>query len=550
MNTENTENTESQAPTVPSSGSFYFWTTGESMTWMARDLVREGRHEAGAQLLVDSLGMTWDQAFEVLAGKTCLTGNSKKVEDGGTGGLGLEDEDPENEETIAYRKAIRQHYAGRYHDVDKWFRPYAFITGFDRWDLVKPYEGPAPQDVVKTRHWGDMPWRRAMHYANHPEADRCVALTVPYDNVTMQRWVLFEQCAAPPVWFQGYCGHDPEKALQDWLANARTLQPLGPEHRAWSEDDEDEYDEKFIQGAVEDPLNTQKVAQALNASARMQNRAGPPMRAVAEARVTPEMELEEKRRRCVERAEEEAEEAASEARYLSKIKFYQEEIRTQAEALGGFFILTVDRPEGDERPASYKIPSAPFEYWSLWRTNLRHLAPKWSTVCESGLKMYGDDASHSDWMVGAEPPVPLNSWHGREEDTLFITAVFEAQEAVQNRVGDFQVAVMCGTGRVRGEVLHPDVDQEVPEGSIIVIPHAGPEYAVPAMSAGKTGAIITQAGGRLAHLTVLGQEMSLRMVRIEDALALYPEGTDLDVDLNRGRVTVRAKTVRGMLGEF
>lgn len=134
--------TESQATSVNKSGSLYFWTTGEDMTWMARDAVREGRHEAGAQLLVESLGMTWDQAFSVLAGKTKLTGNSKKVEDGGTGGLGLADDSIEDPETADYLRAIQEFYSGRYRDGDQWFRPYAFVTGFSWEDLEKTSDSP------------------------------------------------------------------------------------------------------------------------------------------------------------------------------------------------------------------------------------------------------------------------------------------------------------------------------------------------------------------------------------------------------------------------
>ena len=109
---------------------------------------------------------------------------------------------------------------------------------------------------------------------------------------------------------------------------------------------------------------------------------------------------------------------------------------------------------------------------------------------------------------------------------------------------------MCGQGSVTGKVLHPKEDEEVPPGSIIVIPHAGPEYAIPAMSAGETGAIITELGGELAHLTVLGREMNLRMVRLENALALYPAGITLEVDCDRGRIEAQALTERGMFGEF
>lgn len=535
MNTESAESIEPQAANV-TSHSLYFWTTGENMTEMARDFVREGRHEAAAQLLMDSLGMTWDQAFSILKGESKLTGNSKKIEDGGDGGLSLEDDSIENPETAAYLQAIQAHYGGRFRHNDHWYRPYAYVTGFGRKDIEGAYAGEAPPDLVKARHWGDMPWRRAMHYADNPKTTRAHILPVPglfTEDGNMDRWVLFERCSAPPVWLSNQNANSPEKALRDWLCHGRPLQARGPEQYL-PEAQRETLDEQLVEDAVSDPLNTRKVVQAVSAATRQRQRAV------------------EKRRHREEALRQEEEEAAREARWEAKLAFYRKEIRekTEAEDGGGYMTLTVKREGGDERPTSYQIPRYAFEVWSLWRTNLRHLAPKWETVCEQGLKMYGDDATHSDWMVGAEPMIPLDSWHGSEDDKPLFAAALDGQEAIQSRVGDFEVAVMCGTGQARGEVVHPDEDQEVPAGSIIVIPFAGPEYAIPAMSAGETGCIITQTGGRLSHLSILGREMNLRMVRIEDAIDLYPEGTDLHVDLNRGRVTLQSRHVRGMLGEF
>jgi len=531
MNTD----TEPQAANVTTEY-LYFWTKGEDMTRTARDFCREGRHEDAARLLVEGIGMSWDQAYDILAGKTRLNGNSKKVKDGGTGGMGLEDDGPENEETAEYLEDIHTYYAGRYRYGDKWFRPYAYVTGFNRQDLEGAYDGGAPRDLVMARHWGDMPWRRAMHYADRPGQDLAHILPVPgiyTGDGEMDRWVLFEQTNAPPPWLPNQNNNDEAKALRDWFCQGHRLQARGPD-KLLSEMERgllsDALDERDIEAAVEEPLNTQRVASALNAASRLQKKA------------------DDKRRR----REEAESEAADEARYLAKLTFYRKEIREQAEESGGYFTLKVPREEGDSRPTSYQVPRAPFEYWSLWRTNLRHLAPEWQTVCEQGLKMYSDDATHSDWMVGAEPPIPLESWHGygAESDKALLSASLDAQEEVQKRVGDFEITVMCGTGVARGPVIHPKPDQEVPAGSIIVIPYGSPDYAIPAMSAGRGGAVITEVGGRLSHLAVLGAEMDLRLVRIEDALTLYPEGDEVTVDCNRGRITVETRNVRGMLGEY
>ena len=530
------EATEPLAASVKTSGVCYFWTTGEGMTRTARDLCMEGKHEKAAKLLLEGLGMTWDQAYDLLAGKTRLNGDSKKVADGGTGGLGLEDDGPElHEETSEYLKNTLSFYAGRFRVVDDWYRPYAYVTGFNHVDLKEAYDGMDYQRGFTGEsgagHWPEMSWRRAMHYADTENKDRAHLLNVevpetsPDGSQSLQearRWVLFEKTNAPPPWLST-TNKDEAEALQDWLANGCRLETRGPVTYDTAKVDAIR-DAQLIEDAVANPIPTRAVALALNAATRQERRA------------------EEERQKRREDADEEI--------YLAKLKFYRETIRDRAEQEGGYITLTVPREGEDDRPAEYQVPRAPFEVWSLWRTNLSHLAPNWRTVCESGLKMFGDDATHTDWMLGAEPEMPLDAWHGRDDDKPLMYAALAAQEEVQARLGGFEVAVLCGRGLVRGEVIHPDVDEEVPAGSIIVIPHAGPEYAIPAMSAGKHGAIITENGGSLSHLAVLGTGMELKMVRIPDAMTLYPPKADVEVDLNRGRVSIESRNVRGMMGEY
>jgi len=63
------------------------------------------------------------------------------------------------------------------------------------------------------------------------------------------------------------------------------------------------------------------------------------------------------------------------------------------------------------------------------------------------------------------------------------------------------------------------------------------------------GCVITEKGGTLAHLVQIALEDNLRIVRVENALTLYPEGTPVTVDLERGTVRVSDEHVRDMFGE-
>jgi phosphohistidine swiveling domain-containing protein len=146
------------------------------------------------------------------------------------------------------------------------------------------------------------------------------------------------------------------------------------------------------------------------------------------------------------------------------------------------------------------------------------------------MKLQMDDPEHTDWMVGGG--IPLKDYNNRS----FRKAQYKLSFKFQQDLLNFKAHVLCGTGTVVGKVLHPEPDEEVPKGSIIVIPFGSPKYVVPALSAGPTGAVITERGGDLMHLTVIGREQNLRIVRVKSALLHYPAGSTITVDCSQGTV--------------
>lgn len=61
------------------------------------------------------------------------------------------------------------------------------------------------------------------------------------------------------------------------------------------------------------------------------------------------------------------------------------------------------------------------------------------------------------------------------------------------------------------------------------------------------GAIITERGGALAHLAVVGRELNLRLVRMENARKLYPAGIEVAVDCDKGQINVSKSAFRSLL---
>jgi len=95
-----------------------------------------------------------------------------------------------------------------------------------------------------------------------------------------------------------------------------------------------------------------------------------------------------------------------------------------------------------------------------------------------------------------------------------------------------------GVGIIEGVVLHPERDQEVPRGSLCIVPHMGPDYYIPAASAGQGGMILAEAGGETAHLVTVGRDSAdfplLAVVR--GALTAFPAGSHIRVNVPEGTV--------------
>lgn len=74
-------------------------------------------------------------------------------------------------------------------------------------------------------------------------------------------------------------------------------------------------------------------------------------------------------------------------------------------------------------------------------------------------------------------------------------------------------------------------------GEIAVIRNAGPDYVYAAQEAiEQGGALITEAGGSMAHLVTVFRDQNLRIVRVPDARKLYPAGRSATVDCDKGQV--------------
>lgn len=70
------------------------------------------------------------------------------------------------------------------------------------------------------------------------------------------------------------------------------------------------------------------------------------------------------------------------------------------------------------------------------------------------------------------------------------------------------------------------------------MPHAGPEFELQAM---KTGLVISELGGKLAHLVVVGREFGLPLIRVDNALTKFTEGMRLQINFNDNTIVAKLK---------
>lgn len=173
----------------------------------------------------------------------------------------------------------------------------------------------------------------------------------------------------------------------------------------------------------------------------------------------------------------------------------------------------------------FSVPRAPFTAWALRRTSLHHLAPAWEPFSPSGLKLDFDDPIHTDWMLGAGMDL-VHDYTDRE----VMDATWDAVAELQDRLGSFEAAVVTGSHEVTGVVgesirvlrdLHPSQLPEI---------------------AGAAG-IITEQGGAMAHLAQVVMERGGVIMRVSDARARFPAGTEVTLCPAEGTIAINPRRI-------
>jgi phosphohistidine swiveling domain-containing protein len=442
-----------------------FIVEGEGFTAIARNIMLSDMPAKAWRLITEGLigaSQVDKQARALLDGDMKLAGSTDK------GGLYFEKENAK-----AYKETLRYVYAGRVRVGGSWWRPRAIVTDFGPGDMAYATERNRELLTPMSEHEAGLPRMRAVYrgrvayYAK--EGERVLEATVD----GKRRFVIFEPASELPFWWPEK--HYMTEAMTEFVAVGRRL-----EEEAWS---------RTIAAQLEEiPTIT---------------RAGRP-RSLTPEEIRRQEELEEEQ-------------------FLMRDKLYKERLVAIGEAVRGLSTQTLDMTvEG----TVHKVPAEPFIHWALGRTALRHLAPEWTAMSPTGLKMPMDDPYHSDWMLGAGFDLYKDYGHDKAVTRASLSLMFELQQ----KYGNYKCGVIVSgnVGTVEGRV----------GGEIVVLPNLSPKHLDKLKYA---RCIITEQGGALSHLAQVALERSVPIVHVPGAVKRYPEGHKLIVNITEGQVTDNGK---------
>jgi phosphohistidine swiveling domain-containing protein len=381
-----------------------------------------------------------------------------------------------------YREELKYIYAGRVRIDKQWWRPKAQVVEFGTEDAHYASElnnGEVPSTLIHARGESRRWWRnRVGFYARNGECVVEVRRAGRTGSIT-DALLIFEPCSEPPFWWTPNA--TPTKAVEEMDAADRRIEEI-------------KYSD-YYRPQRNDPAPS-----------------------LIETEVHAEISARQAASRAAEKAEREAEEDAETARLIAEEEAERERIKAAVieRAAGDMIDL-----HADDGKVVATVPRAPFENWALRRTALRHLAAPWEPVARSGLKMANDDPNHTDWVLGGG--LDIKNMYFREDPIQ--AAAYHEMSLLQERLGDFECGVIVDAGEVEGKA----------GADIVILPDLQPDHLDKIKN---VRAIITQTGGKVAHLAQVAMERNITIMLVPDALTRFTEGMSLTLTPAEGRIHI------------
>lgn len=482
----------------------HFSISGEFITEMARDFVREGSWRKGYDFLMDNLGgIDASTVLDILKGVTRLDGVNE-----------VEPVPDTSEAQAEIQESLEFQFRDTFAFEGALWRPYGYVDTFCRDDMVLAgkVERSENPDFLRNRFWlkaqnrlwaadEERPTRfetkraanrydyRSLFYMHDIASDITVKARLALDGLT--RPVHCKRIEVePPIWFKLPKDPHPVIAAAEKAGRLADLYDdcFPPELREPSEEgDEDD------------------------APVELDDEAKASLQAQREDRERAER-VRETMAKLFERELEEA---------IVNIKAFAD---TDVE-YGWREFTEYDEKAG--RNVSIRVPYRAFVCTALRRAAAHDLMPAYAPFVPSGAKMANDCRYHSDAWFGCGG-VGDNAYDNEvPEQRLFMSKLFELQHELLTL--DFDLLARSSADFVAGDVTHdPDATDKT---KVLVLKSASPEFAEAAL---RSQAVIVETGSKLAHLVVVSREVQVPVIRVDDAQRRFPPGCRVGIDFKNG----------------
>lgn len=182
------------------------------------------------------------------------------------------------------------------------------------------------------------------------------------------------------------------------------------------------------------------------------------------------------------------------------------------------------------------------------------LMPEYEPFSDIDLKMINDNMFHSDAWIGAGLDIEKAYDYDIPEREVWHKATFEIEKEFKS-LCDFDFTILANGIKEthfnasvydfeplkenQWSSTHIDCADKPKDNHgqlrCIVIPHAGIEYDLAARNADM---IITEAGGKLSHLSTVSREKGKLIIRIDDACEKFPRFTRFWINLDELRLSL------------
>lgn len=150
----------------------------------------------------------------------------------------------------------------------------------------------------------------------------------------------------------------------------------------------------------------------------------------------------------------------------------------------------------------------------------------WNPVCESGLKMEEDSAFHSDLWLAMGYELNGEEYNYKNPETNIFYDMIDNMRFNYQEAGDFSILNDAKMTKFSGKIVFEN-SKEITDKDILVLPNANLKYEAIAK---KAGVVITERGGPVSHLVIVGREDMFPVLIMKDALSVLKDYENIEID--------------------